>query len=386
MSKRLRQRKKRMEQPRKQLANALYIHIPFCDHICHYCDFTKMLTNPKITRQYVETLIEELRSYAMTSVDTIFIGGGTPTALNLDELTLLLSAIQPLMVEGGEYTMECNFESTTKDKLEAMFHYGINRLSYGVQTFKEEALRSLNRHHSASDITDGIALAKSVGFTAINIDLIYDLPKVSDDDLKQDLVSFLALDVDHISTYALTVHPNTVFGIQKVPQATDEVSRGHYELIYQTLTNAGYDRYEVSNFARHGKRSRHNLTYWRNLPYYGIGLGASGYLDGVRYTNTKSMKRYLEKHTRDQEEVIDQTMKEFEYLMLNLRLKDGFSKHEFEILFAIPFETAYASTLPLLLERKLITINNDTVSLTFDGMMLLDYVVIKLSQHRTPTI
>lgn len=375
-----------MEQPKNQLANALYIHIPFCDHICHYCDFTKMLTNPKITRQYVETLLEELTSYSISSVNTIFIGGGTPTALNLEELTLLLSAIQPLMIQGGEYTMECNFESTTKEKLEAMFHYGINRLSYGVQTFKEDALIALNRHHSVSDIKQGIALAKSVGFSAINIDLIYDLPKVSDDDLKHDLLSFLALDVDHISTYALTVHPNTVFGIQKVPQATDEVSRGHYELIYQTLTKAGYERYEVSNFARHGKRSIHNLTYWRNLPYYGIGLGASGYLDGVRYTNTKSMKRYLEKTTRDQEEVIDKTMKEFEYLMLNLRLKDGFSKQEFESIFSLPFEVAYQSTIPSLVEKKLLTITNDVVSLTFEGMMLLDYVVIKLSQHRAPTI
>jgi len=373
-----------VNQPRN--VNSLYIHIPFCDHICHYCDFTKMLTNPKITRQYVETLLEELNLYSIDKVKTIFIGGGTPTALNLEELTLLLQAIQPMMVEGGEYTMECNFESTTEAKLSLMKAYGINRLSYGVQTFKPDALKALNRHHSIEDIVQGIALAKRVGFSSINIDLIYDLPKMKPEDLIDDLHAFVALDVDHISTYALTIHPHTVFGIQKVPQASDEVSRQHYEIIYNFLNKHGYTRYEVSNFSRHGQSSRHNLTYWRNQEYYGVGLGASGYLDSIRYTNTKSIKRYLLKTFRDQEEVIDETTKEFEYLMLNLRLQDGFSLEEFYTTFKRPFAEVYQNIVSTLIEKKLLVVTSDRVFLSFEGMMLLDYVVIKLGQHRLPNL
>lgn len=345
-----------------------------------------MLTNPKITHQYVETLLEELNTYPIDKVDTIFIGGGTPTALKLEELTLLLQGLQPLMVDGGEYTMECNFESTTEAKLSLMKTYGINRLSFGVQTFKPDALKALNRHHSIDDIINGIAMAKRVGFTSINIDLIYDLPKMKPEDLMDDLKSFVALDVDHISTYALTIHPHTVFGIQKVPQASDEVSRQHYEMIFNFLNQHGYTRYEVSNFSRHGKSSKHNLTYWRNQEYYGVGLGASGYLNSIRYTNTKSMKRYLLKAFKDQEEVIDASMKEFEYLMLNLRLQQGFSLDEFLALFHRPFSVAYETIIPTLIEKKLLVMTSDRAFLSFEGMMLLDYVVVKLGQHRLPNL
>jgi oxygen-independent coproporphyrinogen-3 oxidase len=341
-----------------------------------------MLTNPAITLDYVHAVIEEINRYQITEVDTIFFGGGTPTALNDHELEILLKKVSPLLSKGGEFSVECNFESTKESKLKLMKQYGVNRLSFGVQTFKESALKSLNRHHSQEDIIQGIALAKSVGFQHINIDLIYDLPNISDDDLQDDLKQFVALDVDHIATYALTIHPHTVFGIQKVPQATDDVSRRHYELIESFLSQHGYHRYEVSNFARDGHYARHNLTYWRNQPYYGIGLGASGYLNNVRYINTKNIRKYMQHQFIDQEEVIDLATQEFEYLMLNLRLTEGFLIQEFNALFPIPFMDAYRSIVPQLVERKLMIITDDYVRLTFEGTMLLDYVVVRLGQHR----
>lgn len=359
---------------------SLYVHIPYCDHICHYCDFTKMLTNPKQTRIYVDTVLKEIIGYGPHQYETIFFGGGTPTALSDEDLQILCEGVRAFASPSCEWTVECNVESTTPSKLKILKKAGVNRLSFGVQTFKKEALIALNRHHHHQDIINAIAEAKALGFQLINVDLIYDLPKVSDEDLQADLNHFLSLNVNHIATYALTIHPNTVFGIQKIKPATDEVSRHHYEMIYQTLTAHGYERYEVSNFARHQERSRHNLTYWRNQEYIGTGLGASGYFKGIRYTNTKNMTKYLQGIKRDQEEWIDEKMKRFEYIMLNFRLKDGFSLAEFDALFNIQFSTLFENTLQPLLQRGLIILENNHAKLSFEGMLLLDYVVLKLTK------
>lgn len=365
---------------RKPHPKSLYVHIPYCDHICHYCDFTKMLTNPKQTRIYVDTLLKEIADYGSYQYETIFFGGGTPTALSDEDLKVLCDGVKLYASSQCEWTVECNVESTTLSKLEILKEAGVNRLSFGVQTFKKDALVSLNRHHDHQDIITAIQQAKDLGFRYINVDLIYDLPRVSDQDLQDDLKSFLSLNVNHIATYALTIHPNTVFGIQKIKPVTDEVSRHHYEMIYQTLIANGYERYEVSNFARNQEKSKHNLTYWRNQEYIGSGLGASGYLDGIRYTNTKNMTKYLQGIKRDQEEIIDEKMKRFEYIMLNFRLKDGFELSEFFKLFNIEFSKLFHNTLQPLIDKGLIIIENGYAKLSFEGMLLLDYTVLKLTK------
>jgi oxygen-independent coproporphyrinogen-3 oxidase len=339
-----------------------------------------MLTNRQQTMAYVHEVLKEIASYGNHLYQTIFFGGGTPTALNDEELTVLCQGVAKFAAPGVEWSVECNVESTTPEKLFLMKKAGVNRLSFGVQTFKVDALKSLNRHHNQHDIVSTILEAKSQGFKRINVDLIYDLPKVSDHDLTDDLKKFLTLDVDHIATYALTIHPNTVFGIQKLKPVSDDVSRRHYETIYHTLLAHDYERYEVSNFARNKDYARHNLTYWRNQEYIGCGLGASGYLDGVRYTNTKNMTKYLQGVRRDQEEIIDITMKRFEFLMLNLRLNEGFSLTTFQDEFQQAFEATYEKNLPALIEKKLLTIQENRVSLTFEGMLLLDYVLLKLTK------
>lgn len=370
-----------LENALKNHPKSLYVHIPYCDHICHYCDFTKMLSNPSQAVHYIDQLLKEVTSYGVHQYDTIFFGGGTPTALEDQEFKKLCEGIAPFAAHGCEWTVECNVESTTPSKLSIMKDAGVNRLSIGVQTFKPSALKSLNRHHNHEQIISTIAEAKKMGFRRINVDLIYDLPGVSDDDLDSDLNAFLDLDVNHIATYALTIHPNTVFGIQKIQPAHDDVSRKHYEMIYSKLTAKGYQRYEVSNFARNGDYSRHNLTYWRNHEYIGCGLGASGYLNRVRYTNTKNMTKYLQGMWRHQEEQIDDAMKRFEYIMLNFRLSDGFLRNEYLELFGQTFENHYAHVLPKLIHDGLIETSQERVFLTFDGMLLLDYVVLKLTKE-----
>lgn len=360
---------------------SLYVHIPYCDHICHYCDFTKMLTNRQQTMAYVTEVLKEIASFGPHLYQTIFFGGGTPTALNDEELRVLCQGVAKFAAPHAEWSVECNVESTTPEKLALMKQAGVNRLSFGVQTFKVDALKALNRHHDHHDIVLTIQEAKRQGYQRINVDLIYDLPKVNDEDLSDDLAKFLTLDVDHIATYALTIHPNTVFGIQKLKPVSDDVSRRHYETIYHTLLAHGYERYEVSNFARNKDYARHNLTYWRNQEYIGCGLGASGYLHGIRYTNTKNMTKYLQGVRRDQEEVIDLTMKRFEFLMLNLRLNEGFSLTTFHEEFQQAFEVTYEKNLPALIEKKLLSIQENRVRLTFEGMLLLDFVLLKLTKE-----
>jgi oxygen-independent coproporphyrinogen-3 oxidase len=327
-------------------------------------------------------LRRELASYQPQPFSTIFIGGGTPTALKEEEITPLLNDLQPLLRTETEFTIECNFESTTRSKLELFFSKGVNRLSFGVQTFDEQALIALNRHHATNDIIQGIAMAKDVGFKHINIDLIYDLPNVSDAQLERDLAAFIALDVDHISTYALTVHAGTVFGIRGVKQATDDVSRAHYETIHHTLSTHGYVRYEVSNFARNNAYSRHNLTYWHDENYLGVGLGASGYVHPRRYTNTKSMKRYLLGQFAGQEEILTTTMEMFEYLMLNLRLKDGFLLATFYDRFQRSFSHLFEEEITSLQHKNLLYLDATHCWLSFEGMLLLDYVVIQLTKNK----
>lgn len=357
---------------------SLYVHIPFCSHICHYCDFTKMLFNDQKANQYIQRLIEEIKHKVHTPVATIFIGGGTPTSLTVDQLRPLLELLETLMMPHGEFSIECNVENTDEEKLKLFKAHRVNRLSFGIQSFDESLLLAMNRHHSQHDIFKTIAMAKRVGFDNINVDFIYDLPNQTPAMIESDLTKFIELDVDHIATYALTIHPHTVFGIQKVKPAPEEMSRLHYQLILKTLRDAGYERYEVSNFARRGKRSRHNQTYWNNELYYGCGLGASGYEAGTRYVNTKNLTKYLQGMWLGEKEALSVNDQLTDFFMLKLRMQDGFTIDEFERTFHLPYLTTYGSITKELMNRHLLVQKNNRIFLSDEGFLLLDYVVLKL--------
>ncbi len=360
------------------LPQSLYVHIPFCSHICHYCDFTKMLFNEQKATMYIEQIIHEIQHKVHQPVTTIFIGGGTPTALTSTQLEPLLKTLQPLLLSTGEFSVECNVENTNEEKLQLFKKYGVNRLSFGVQSFDEALLHAMNRHHSQADIFKTIHMAKQIGFDNINVDFIYDLPNQTPTMIAKDLDAFIALDVDHIATYALTIHPHTVFGIQKVKPATDEISRLHYELILKRLREAGYERYEVSNFARNGKQSRHNQTYWNNEFYYGCGLGASGYEEGVRYVNTKNLTKYLNGVWQGEKEVLTIQDRLTDFFMLKLRMEKGFEINEFETIFKQSYLSSYGTITNDLIKRALLVQNDQQIRLTDEGFLLLDYVVLKL--------
>ncbi len=277
---------------------SVYIHIPFCSSICSYCDFSKFYYNEDWVNQYLEALNNEIDlNYKGEVLKTLYIGGGTPSCLNIEQLTKLFNIIKKFNLSTKvEFTFECNVENINKEKLEFLYKKGVNRLSIGVQTFNNDLLKILNRHHTKEEVIEKINLAKSIGFNNINVDLIYAIPKEDMNILKNDLDLFLSLNINHISTYSLIIEPNTKLYIDKFKNIDEDLDYEMYKYICTKLKENGYNHYEISNFAKDGYESSHNLTYWNNEEYYGFGLGASGYVNGIRYDNTKNLNKYLNKN------------------------------------------------------------------------------------------
>ena len=274
---------------------SVYIHIPFCNTICTYCDFCKFLYNKNWIDKYLIELEHEIKNnYKGELLKTIYIGGGTPSILSLNELKKLFSIINNFKIaEDHEFTFECNIESLNEEKLKFLFNNNVNRLSIGIQTFNDENLKFLNRKHNKNDIFTKIEMAKRIGFNNINIDLIYALPNEKLIDLENDITAFLNLNINHISTYSLIIEPHTKLYIDNIKNIDEDLDYEMYKLICDKMKKNNYIHYEISNFAKKGFESRHNLTYWNNKEYYGFGVGASGYIDGVRYDNTRNIQKYL---------------------------------------------------------------------------------------------
>ncbi len=363
---------------RKPNSDALYVHIPFCAHLCHYCDFTKRVYDAPTASLYVDRLIQEISDYDVGQVTTIYLGGGTPTVLDDTQLERVLAALAPHLKENGEFTVEANVENVTLQKLRLMRTYGVNRLSIGVQTFDDAMLVTLNRFHRGEDAKEAVRLAQHEGFDRISIDLMYGLPGMTLEHVRRDLDAVLSLQVGHVSCYALSVVPGTIFFRRKIPEATQENSRDQYDLILKTLRDAGYQRYEVSNFARKGQTSRHNRVYWDDREYYGVGLGASGFLNGIRYTNTSKMSDYLQGKIVLESETVTRDIDENDFLMLKLRLEEGFLLNEFAARFQTSFLDKYKLEVETLVKRGLLRTDAQSVACTDDGLMLLDTVLLKL--------
>ena len=363
---------------KRNKAQSLYIHIPFCAHICKYCDFTKLFYNEKFAKQYVQALLKEIDSYNINKVKTIYIGGGTPTSLDDTDFETILKKVKPFLEEGGEFTVEGNVENISIAKLEIMNRYGVTRLSIGVESTQNSRLKEIGRSHTYEDAVKVVNEAKKYGFDSINVDLIYGFKGQSKADLEKDLENILALDTDHISIYSLIVSPGTVFYNQKYKEQNQEESREFYDLILSTLRGHGYKRYEISNFARNEKYSKHNLTYWHDLEYIGIGLGASGYLNGIRYENTKNLDKYLSGDIIDSKEEIGIEQDVTYYLLTNLRLEDGFLRSDFKNRFGIDFVDKFTLKLDRFIDSKDLIIDEKRVRLSDSGLMIMDYFLVNI--------
>lgn len=334
---------------------SIYIHIPFCKSICTYCDFTKVLYNRDLVIPYLESLESEIDdSYEHENVSTLYIGGGTPSALSEYEREKLKSIINKFTFEENyEFTYECNIEDIDKSLLFDLKEMGVNRLSIGIESFDKCKLDFMGRQVDYKEAYEKIKLARESGFDNINIDLMYAIPMEKLKDLKKDLKLFLKLNPDHISTYSLIIEDHTICKIRKIDNIDENEDAKMYEYIVNKLNKSGYTHYEVSNFAKPGYESKHNLQYWLNREYYGFGLGASGYIKGFRYENTKSMDDYLLGHYKKDEHLVSKQEMMDNELMLGLRLTNGISLQEFFDKYDINMQDVFPIK-PLIKNKELI--------------------------------
>ena len=367
--------------------SSAYVHIPFCTQICYYCDFSKVFIKNQPVDAYLEHLIQETRSYEIGKLRTLYIGGGTPTALSAQQLAYLLTELPKVMdlSEVEEFTIEANPGDLDPDKIAVLKESQVNRVSLGVQTFDNKMLKKIGRSHQEQDIYDNIRHLKQAGFDNISIDLIYALPGQTMDQVKENVAKAIDLDIPHMSLYSLILENHTVFMNRmrrgKLPLPKEELEAEMFEYIIEELEKAGFEHYEISNFSKPGFESRHNLVYWDNAEYYGLGAGASGYVDGIRYKNHGPIRHYLEAveagKARITEEHLTLEEKMEEELFLGLRKKTGVSKARFEEKFGVSFDQRYGQVVASLTEQGLLVPDDKQVRMTKRGLFLGDTVAEK---------
>ena len=349
--------------------HSLYIHIPFCNKICDYCDFTKLQYFRKFAVSYLDALKDELASYNIGKLKTIYVGGGTPTALEDDLFLELLRIIDPYKEGVKEYTFEANPESLSLEKIKMLKEHGVNRVSLGVQTTNDKILQAVNRDHSFEQVKTAIKNLKEQGIDNINVDLILGLPHTSKKILENDIKNVLSLDVKHISCYGLTVNSHTVLFNKGFEEPSGDVLRQYYDIVEDILKENGFIHYEVSNWAKPGYESEHNLTYWRNEQYYGVGLGASGYVGETRYKDTINLSQYLTRAFISEKEKVSDKDKLTYQIMLNLRTIEGLD---------IKYVQDKESIVDELVKEGLLIKEQNKLVPTYEGMMILDQIILKL--------
>lgn len=364
---------------------SVYIHIPFCAKKCHYCDFNTYVAEGQPIDHYLDALIKEMKMTAADlpnrKMETVFVGGGTPTILNVRQMQRLLEGIHTtfsLDSTAVEFTMEANPGTTEPEKLRVMKQGGVNRLSFGVQSFQDELLQAIGRVHDVKDVYTSINDASQVGFNNISIDLMFGLPRQTVSMVEQSLDKALALDLPHYSLYSLKLEENTLFHAlyqkNQLPLPNEDEEYTMYKRIRERLLQAGYKQYEISNFAKPGRESKHNITYWKNQPYLGIGAGAHGYNDGVRHMNFKGVQAYIDRVNSGilpRKEVVKVSRAEAmeDFMMVGLRMLDGISGKDFLNQFGVKIERVFGTVIHRLLKKDLLIRTRDGYKLTEQGLL-----------------
>lgn len=336
---------------------SLYIHIPFCVRKCGYCDFLSAPADEKARDRYVQALLMEIERYRGTEtadrkIKTLYIGGGTPSILSVNQLDCIIQKIKCTFnfYDDIEASMEMNPGTASKEKCRALYQMGINRLSIGLQSTNDKELKTLGRIHSYEDFINTYTWCREAGFQNINVDLMAALPYQTVESYTTGLRKIIRLAPEHISAYSLILEEGTPF-YQKYnsgcyPLPDEEQERLMYRETEQILAQAGYERYEISNYAKKGYACRHNLVYWQGGDYLGLGLGSSSYMDGVRFHNTTDLNTYVNQgaYVEDREELSVQAKME-EFMFLGLRVMAGVSGTEFEKRFGKTMEDVYGDVL-----------------------------------------
>ncbi|BCK00047.1 radical SAM family heme chaperone HemW [Anaerocolumna chitinilytica] len=367
----------------------LYLHIPFCERKCLYCDFLSAAADTSTKDNYVEALMKEINSYkemaSKYSVKTIFIGGGTPTSLNADSIIRIMEKVKDtfLISCNAEITIEMNPGTIDREKLLAIRHSGINRISMGLQSADNKELKLLGRIHTYETFLENYSLARELGFDNINIDLMSSLPEQSLDKWMKTLEKVTDLNPEHISAYSLILEEGTPF-YQKYSSIPidEELDRQMYWETENYLKSKGYEHYEVSNYAKKAKECRHNNSYWVRENYLGLGLGASSMIENTRFRKEDNLKEYIKNagnHVLTDKEIeklsINQQMEEF--MFLGLRLMEGVSKAVFERTFQIPMDNIYKEELERSIREELLQEKEGRVYLTNRGIDLSNTVMAR---------
>lgn len=367
------------------MIKAAYLHIPFCEHICHYCDFNKVFLKGQPVDEYLRALDQEMKrtlsQYPTNNLDTIFVGGGTPTSLNEQQLERFCENINKNLPKSEEleFTFEANPGDLTKAKLQILKDAGVNRISLGVQTFNEELLQKIGRVHRKKDVYQSIENAKTVGFQNISIDLIFSLPTQTLADFKESLTEAFSLDVSHYSAYSLIIEPKTVFynlmKKGKLPTPGEDLEAFMYELLMEEMKKKGFRQYEISNFSKPGFESKHNLTYWNNDYYYGFGAGAHSYLNGLRRSNSGPLKKYIDQINNGvlpvfEEHEVTKAEQMEEEMFLGLRKAEGVSIPDFTRKFGKDPLQLFNSEIEDLVGKQWLEVNENNIYLTKRGRLL----------------
>ncbi|SER18261.1 oxygen-independent coproporphyrinogen-3 oxidase [Gracilibacillus ureilyticus] len=363
------------------MITSAYIHIPFCEKICHYCDFTKFFYEEKMADDYLAALENEIKTTITEpkqKMKTIFVGGGTPTALNERQLLQLVSMIAQYFDTNyvDEYTFEANPGDLSKEKIKILKDHGVNRISMGVQDFNDDMLERLGRLHRVKDVYQNINDLTQIGLTNISIDLMYSLPSQTFEQFSKTLEEALQFDLPHYSAYSLQIEPKTIF-YQRYKKGTitkppEEVEADMYEYLRKEMNKQGILQYEISNFAKPGYESKHNLTYWNNDYYYGFGAGSHAYLPGKRVVNVRPHPAYVEKAVQTGKPVlhveeIGKKEQIEEELFLGLRKSEGVSLSQFERKYNLSIERLYKEDLESLSQKGWIEWDEGFIRLTEEG-------------------
>ena len=355
---------------------SIYIHIPFCNSICTYCDFCKIFYNKKYINDYLNNLEQEIKvRYKSEIVNTIFIGGGTPSSLDDEELIRLMNIIEIFKLNDNyEFTVECNIESITENKLKILKDNGVNRISIGVESFDKNIIKLLGRNHTKIDVYNKIKLVKKY-FDNINIDLIY-AAYDNMDILKNDLECFLELGISHISTYSLMIEDNTILKINGMKNISEDIDYDMYKYIEDVLEKNNYIHYEISNYAKDGYQSKHNLVYWNNEEYYGFGLSSTSYINNKRITNTKNLRKYLNGEYLDTSVYEDKDIRMENEIMLGLRKFDGIDLDRFKEKFNVSLEDIY--NIDNLVRNGYLIRDNNCIKIDKKYMYISNEIIVRI--------
>ncbi len=372
----------------------LYLHMPFCVRKCAYCDFLSFPTDQETQNLYTRRLREDIdamgKKYGDIPVDTIFIGGGTPSVPDSALIVGITEHVRKAfhVAEGAEISMEANPGTVTREKLTDYRRAGINRLSFGLQSANDRELKLLGRIHTWAEFLESFHLARECGFTNINIDLMSALPGQTRESWKDTLKRVTDLNPEHISAYSLIIEDGTPFGEKYGSEEgrkllpDEDSEREMYHETKRFLRDCGYERYEISNYAKPGRACRHNIGYWTGLPYLGLGLGASSYMDGCRFAVNSDMKQYLEEKPgmfTDVEKLTKKDMEE-EFFYVGLRMTAGVSLPEFERRFGVSAKDVYPGLMEMFVEEKAAVFQGDRFVLTDYGLDVSNYIMAQFLQ------